>query len=99
MEAYFNNLLPGGKVYRPRGVVICMKRIPDNAMQLYMTGFEHLSLKPKGVELLEQLCENDLNFLLEVRKNPEDLKMIRQVLKGKKSVKSATKTKDKNAKM
>lgn len=92
MEAYFNNLLPGGKVYRPRGVVICMKRIPDNAMQLYMTGFEHLSLKPKGVELLEQLCEDDLQYLLKIRKDIADLKMIEKVLKGKTPAKPSTKS-------
>ncbi len=91
LNKYFNNLLPGGKVYQSGGRVVCLKTLPKDSLELYMKGFKYLSLKEDAVELLQKMCEDDLRYLLELKKGTADAKIIQNVLNVK--VKKSTKKK------
>ncbi len=91
LNKYFNNLLPGGKVYQSGGRVVCLKTLPKDSLELYMKGFKYLSLKEDAVELLQKMCEDDLKYLAELKKGTADAKIIQRVLNVK--VKKSTKKK------
>lgn len=83
LEKYFNNLLPGSKTYLPGGRIVCLKQLPVDSLELYIKGFQHLSLKEEAVELLQTMCEDDLNYLLNLKKGTADAKIIRKALNQK----------------
>ncbi len=80
LNKYFNNLLPGGKIYQSGGRVVCMKTLPKDSLELYIKGFKYLSLKEDAVELLQKMCEDDLRYLLELKKGTADAKIIKKAL-------------------
>lgn len=91
LDKYFNNLLPGSKTYLPGGRVVCLKQLPVDSLDLYFKGFKHLSLKDEAVELLIEMCVDDLEYLLELKKGVADATIIQKALnikRGKSKKKS-----------
>ena len=93
VSKYFENLLPGGKVYfsgnreiNPGLQVIELDTIPHNAKFLYVTGFKYLALKPEAVDFLKKCSETQLRQLIEQKKEtyPADVPILEQALEIKK---------------
>ncbi len=99
LDKYFNNLLPGGRVHQPGGRVVCLKTLPKDSLELYMKGFKYLSLKEDAVELLQEMCEDDLKYLAELKKGTADAKIIKKALalKTKKPTKKKKQSVDKES--
>ncbi|MDO4783285.1 MAG: hypothetical protein Q4A09_08755 [Capnocytophaga felis] len=95
VSKYFENLLPGGKVYfsgnreiNPGLQVVELDTIPHNAKFLYVTGFKYLALKPEAVDFLKKCSETQLRQLIEQKKEtyPADVPILEQALELKKAV-------------
>ncbi len=64
----------------PEGRVVCLKELPKDCMELYFRGFKHISLKEDAVEVLKDMCEDDLQYLLKLKKGTPDAKIIQKAL-------------------
>lgn len=88
VNKYFNNLLPGSKTYLPGNNVIDLSRLPANSLELYLTGFRHIGLKPEAVELFKKnkIPVSKIKELIELKttqKNKTDVKLLKSLLPKK----------------
>lgn len=92
MEKYFNNLLPGGRVFQPGGAVVDLRfGVPTHSLELYCNGFQYLSLKPAAKDLFVKLSKEKLEALIklkETEKRVSDVKILKEILFGKNNKKN-----------
>ncbi len=65
---YFETTVPPGAVVYGKGYRFNGSVIPENALELWKNGSQHLKLKKEGVVLLESLGKEVVKFILEKRR-------------------------------
>ncbi|MEQ3501132.1 hypothetical protein ABMY20_15360 [Tenacibaculum sp. SSH1-16] len=88
LNIYFKNLLPGSKTYLPGNKIVDLSKLPADSLELYLTGFPHIGLKPEAVELFKKnkIPVSKLKELIELKiaqKNKTDVKLLKSLLPKK----------------